>query len=281
MVRLIGFLVGAAFCFVLFIAAIQPRDSDPVAPHGEEAPHYAWTFNGPMGLGVLGKFDNRQLQRGFQVYKEVCSACHGMTLLAFRDLQAIGFSEPEVKAIAKGWDKKIPSISETGEPAERDALPSDRFPPAFPNEVAGRAANNNAYPPDLSLITKAREDGSNYVTALVGHGYDEAARPEGWETPDGLYFNKYYPNLNIAMPPPIAADDQVTYADGTKATIGQMAADVSAFLTWAAEPKAIARKQTGLGVVIFLTILAVLAFLTYLRVWAPIKKGGMDPMPAE
>ncbi|MDT7933158.1 MAG: cytochrome c1 [Sphingomonadaceae bacterium] len=273
MVRLIGFLAGAAFCFVLLVAAIQPRDAQTETPHGLEPIKTHWSFNGPNGMGVLGKYDRAQLQRGFQVYKEICSSCHSMHLVAFRDLTAIGFSEPEVKAIAKNWNYKVPTINDDGTPGERAPLPADRIPGPFANEKAARAANNNALPPDFSLIAKAREGGPDYIHSLVAKGYDESARPKGWETPEGLYFNKYFPNLNIAMPPPLVQDGQVTYNDGTKATVDQMGKDVSAFLMWASEPRLEERRSTGLAVVMFLSVLAVFAWATYRKVWAPLKKG--------
>lgn len=277
--RLIAPLVGLVFVFVLFVGAIQPREAPVPVVHGEHPVKSEWSWDGPLGFGVLGKFDNQQLQRGFQVFREVCSGCHGVTLLSFRNLQDIGFSEAEVKAIAKEY--QIASLDPaTGEPATRPGIPSDKFPPAFANDIAARAANNNAVPPDLTLMAKAREGGADYVHSLL-IGYDEKARPKGWETPEGLYFNRYFPSLNLAMPPPISQDGQVTYADGTKATVDQMSRDVTAFLMWAAEPKMVERKQTGLGVIIFLSILGVFAYLTYQSVWAPLKAQYKNPHPAE
>jgi ubiquinol-cytochrome c reductase cytochrome c1 subunit len=277
MVRFLAFLVGLAFCFVLFVAAIAPREATEHAPHGEPPEPYRFTFDGPMGRGVFGTFDQAQLQRGFQVYREVCSACHGLSLVAFRNLQEIGFSEAEVKAIAAEFE--VPAIDpNTGEPTTRKALPSDKWPSPFPNQTAARAANNNAYPPDLSLITKARHDGPHYVRSLL-MGYVDP--PAGMEPPDGLNYNKYFPTLYIAMVNPLS-DDQVTYNDGTKATVEQMATDVAAFLTWTAEPTMMARRQTGLAVVGFLSILTVLAWLTYRAVWADVKTGGgRGVQPAE
>ncbi|MFN3288240.1 MAG: cytochrome c1 [Sphingomonadaceae bacterium] len=276
MVRFLAFLVGLAFCFVLFVAAIAPREKSEYVPHGEPPAPYRFTFDGPMGRGVFGTFDQAQLQRGFQVYKEVCAACHGLSLVAFRNLQEIGFSEAEVKAIAAEYE--VPTIDpNTGEATTRKALPSDKFPAPFPNQTAARAANNNAYPPDLSLITKARHDGSHYVRSLL-MGYVDP--PAGFEVPEGLNYNKYFPNLTIAMVNPLS-DDQVTYNDGTKATVEQMATDVAAFLTWTAEPKLMERRRTGLAVVSFLSILTVLAWLTYKAVWADVKKGKASPQPAE
>ena len=201
-----------------------------------------------------------------QVYKEVCAGCHSLNRVAFRNLADLGFTAPEVKALAKAYE--VPSINDkTGETSTRKALPSDHFPAPYPNETAARAANNNALPPDLSLITKAREEGPQYVHSLVA-GYAKA--PAGWVVPQGLYYNPYFRSLNIAMPPPLT-DGQVTYADGTKASVEQMAEDVSAFLTWTAEPKLEARRRTGLGAVLFLIILTGLAYMSYQRVWADLK----------
>ncbi len=270
MVRLGALGVGLVFVLALLWAAVQPRDAllpDPVKALHREPVKLVWAQNGPGNLGLLGTFDRAQLQRGFQVYKEVCSACHAIHRVAFRDLAAIGFTEPQIKALAKGY--QIPSIDDkTGEPNTRPGLPSDKFPLIYPNEVAARAAQNGALPPDLSLITKAREGGGDYVHSLIT-GYADA--PKGWEVPTGLYYNPYFRTLNVAMPPPLAADGQVTYADGTKATVDQMARDAAAFLTWTAEPKLEQRKSTGMAVIIFLIILSGLAYLSYQRVWADIK----------
>ncbi len=271
MVRLGALAVGLFFCIAVLWGAVQPRDAvppDPVKALHKHPQEIEWTHNGPGNLGILGTFDRKQLQRGFQVYKEVCSACHSINRVAFRDLAALGFSPAEVKAIAAEYE--IASVDDkTGEPATRKATPADKFPLNYPNEAAARAAQNGALPPDLSLITKAREDGPNYVHSLI-NGYADA--PANWTVPDGLYYNPYFKSLNIAMPPPIAADDQVTYADGTKATKDQMARDVATFLTWTAEPKLESRKETGLAAIIFLLIMTGLGYLSYKKVWADIKR---------
>lgn len=270
MIRLGALGVGLLFVIAVLWGAVQPREAvipDQIAALHKHPQEIAWTHNGPGNVGILGTFDRKQLQRGFQVYKEVCSACHSIHRVAFRDLAALGFSAPEVKAIAAGYD--IAAIDEkTGEPNTRKGLPSDKFPLIYPNEIAARAAQNGALPPDLSLITKAREDGSNYVHSLIT-GYADA--PAKWTVPSGLYYNPYFKSLNIAMPPPLAADGQVTYADGTKATRDQYARDVATFLTWTAEPKLEARKSTGVAAILFLVILTMLGYLSYRRVWADIK----------
>lgn len=237
----------------------------PVAPKG------GFSFDGP-----IGKWDTQQLQRGYQVYKEVCAACHGLKFVAFRNLADLGYNEAEVQAEAASW--VVPGIDpDTGEASTRPGKPTDKFPSPYPNDVAAAAANNNAIPPDLSLMTKARNDGSNYVYSLLS-GYGEpdpeklaSEKAADFETPPGLYFNKYFANVNLAMSPPLAIDDQVAYADGTPATISQMSEDVAAFLTWTAEPKMIKRKQTGWAVIGFLLFATILAFLSYKQIWAGVK----------
>ncbi|VVT17126.1 Cytochrome C [Sphingomonas aurantiaca] len=279
MVRLIASIVGAAFVLVLGIAlfgSISGAITDPVAPSAESVAHKHPKELELASNGVFGKFDRRQLQRGFQVYKEVCAACHSLRLVSFRDLQKIGYSEPEVKAIASQWVIEQPSINpETGEPATRKNIPSDRFPLPFANEVAARAANNNALPPDLSLITKAREEGTAYVHSLLtGYTTQPAALLKEFpdiKTPEGLHYNPYFANLNIAMPPPLTSDGQVTYADGTKPTKEQMSTDVSAFLTWTAEPNLEARHAAGFASIIFILIFCGLAWGAYQNVWRDVK----------
>ncbi len=221
--------------------------------------------------GAFGRFDKQQLQRGFQVYKEVCSACHSLRLVAFRDLKALGYNEDEVKAIAAGF--QVPGVDQaTGETNMRAGLATDYFPKPYPNDIAARAANNNAIPPDLSLMTKAREDGPAYVYSLLT-GYQAQPAKLLKEFPDAktspnLHYNPYFANLNLAMTPPLTAEGQVTYGDGTKASVDQMAKDVAAFLIWTAEPTLDKRKQTGWPVVGFLLFLTIIAYLAYRNIWA-------------
>ncbi len=225
-----------------------------------------WSFEGPFG-----KFDQAQLQRGFQVYKEVCAACHSLHLVAFRTLGDKGgplFSEAEVKAIAAAYEVQD-GPDQDGEMFARPARPSDKFPGPYANEQQGRAANNGAYPPDLSLIAKARADGPNYLYSLLT-GYYEA--PADVHLNPGMSYNPYFPGGQIAMPQPIS-DDQVTYADGTPATVDQMSKDLAAFLMWTAEPKLEERKSLGFSVMIFLAIMTVLFYFANKRVWAPVKRG--------
>jgi len=279
MVRPIAFLVGLGFAGILLYSLIMGAAayiSEPPQPTAEHEFHLHPKEVSFASDGPFGKFDRQQLQRGFQVYKEVCSACHSLHQVAFRDFADLGFTDPEVKAIAKGWSTEVPSINpETGEPATRKGTPADKIPSPYPNEVAARAGNNNALPPDLSLMTKARHDGPAYVYSLLTGYQAQPAEllkkfPDS-KTPPSLHYNPYFANLNIAMPPPLVADGQVTYADGTKATVDQMAKDVAAFLTWTAEPKLEARHRAGLAVIIFLLIATTLAYLSYRNIWAGIK----------
>ena len=222
--------------------------------------------------GAFGRYDKQQLQRGFQVYKEVCSACHSLRLVAFRDLAALGYNADEVKAIAAGF--QVPGVDpNTGEANLRPGLSTDYFPKPFANDIAARAANNNAVPPDLSLMTKARHEGGAYVYSLLtGYQAQPAALLKEFpdaKTPPGLHFNPYFPNLNLAMAPPLTAEGQVTYGEGNpKPTVDQMAKDVSAFLVWTAEPKADKRKQTGWPVLGFLLFATALGYMAYRNVWA-------------
>ena len=224
-------------------------------------PQLNWSFS-----GILGTFDRASQQRGLQVYKEVCSGCHGMRLLAYRNLNAIGYNEDEIKAFAA--ENSVNTINDDGEVIERQARPSDKFVSPYPNDKAARAANGGAYPPDLSLIVKARPDGANYLHALLT-GYIDA--PSEQKVPDGMYYNKYYSGNLIGMPQPLY-DDGVEYADGTKATPDQMARDVTAFLAWASEPEMEDRKRLGISVILFLLVLTALSYFAMKQIWAPIKK---------
>ncbi len=291
MIRFIGFFVGLAFAGVLLISLVMDLAGFFSSPPEETAEHKYHKHPKHLALasdGPFGTFDRQQLQRGFQVYKEVCAACHGLSLVAFRDLHDLGYEEPEVKAIADQWAIEVPTINpDTGEPATRKAIPSDNFPSPYANETAARAANNNALPPDLSLIAKAREGGAAYTySILTGYQRQPASLVREFpaaRTPPGLHYNPYFANLNIAMPPPLTAAGQVTYAPGNPAaTVDQMAKDVSAFLVWAAEPKLENRHRAGIAVVIFLLVGTVLAYLAYRQIWAEAKRkvrptGALDP----
>jgi ubiquinol-cytochrome c reductase cytochrome c1 subunit len=286
MVRFFAFLVGLGFVAVAAwslgwgVAAYFKETHEESVEHKfhEEPKHVAFSFDGPFG-----KYDRKQLQRGFQVYKEVCAACHGLNFVAFRNLAEIGYDEAEVKAIADQWAIQVPDVDpKTGEATTRKALAADRFPSPYPNEVAARAANNNAMPPDLSLITKARHGGASYVYSLLrGYQNPPGDLPAENRPGEGLHFNPYFPNLNIAMPPPIQADGQVTYADGTPPTQDNMAKDVSAFLAWTAEPRLENRHRAGLATLIFLLFATILAYLSYKNVWATAKRNVRVTGPLE
>jgi ubiquinol-cytochrome c reductase cytochrome c1 subunit len=275
MVRKIAGVVGALFVLSLIWALWGSISGVITDPPKETAAEIFHKDPKPLHLasdGPFGKFDQQQLQRGFQVFKEVCAACHSLKLVAFRDLKGIGYSDAQVKAIAEQWVIEQPTINpDTGEMTTRKNVPSDHFPSPFANEIAARAANNNALPPDLSLITKAREGGAPYVHSILT-GYEPIPAELKKNFPDslplpGLHYNPYFPSLNIAMAQQLTTDGQVQYQDGTKPTIDQMAKDVSAFLVWTAEPKLESRHAAGFATVIFLLIFCVLAWGAYKNVW--------------
>lgn len=220
-----------------------------------------WPFE-----GLFGSFDRQSAQRGAQVYFEVCSACHSMKHVYYRNLKQIGFSEEEIVQISK--NKVVVDYSDKDvAPFERPGLPSDAFVGPYANKSEAQLSNNGAYPVDLSLIIKAREDGANYLFSLLT-GYEE--NKTGVKTPDGLYYNSYFHGNFIAMPQPLS-DDQVQYIDGTKATIEQMAKDVTIFLQWAAEPEMEERKSMGIKVMIFLSIFTIIFIIAKRRIWKDVK----------
>ncbi|HJP68764.1 MAG TPA: cytochrome c1 [Sphingomicrobium sp.] len=289
MVRVIGFLVGLVFAGVLLISLITgvaTNLSNPPAPLASEEFHKPPKTLHLQSDGPFGTFDLRQVQRGFQVYSEVCSACHSLKLVSFRDLKDLGYNDAEIKKIASDWKTQVPSINpDTGEASTRKALPSDTFPPPFANETAARAANNNALPPDLSLITKAREGGAAYVYSILTGFQAQPAEllkkfPDA-KTPPNLHYNPYFANLNIAMPPPLTTDGQVQYQDGTKPTVDQMARDVAAFLVWTANPELERRHGAGFAVTIFLLIATILGYLAYQQIWHEAKRSVRVTGPLE
>lgn len=220
-----------------------------------------WSWESPHGV-----FDRGELQRGFQVFKEVCAACHGVHLLRFEKLAALGYNSAEIKAIANEYEIKD-GPNDEGEMFVRKGLPSDHVPKPYPNVQAARAANNGAAPPDLSLIVKARKYGPDYLYSLLT-GYQE--QPPGFEMSDGMYYNRAFEGFQIAMPAPLA-DGGVTYADGTTASVAQMARDVTAFLAWAAEPELEERKQMGWKVLFFLIFFTGILFALMKRIWSRVK----------
>ena len=235
--------------------------STPVlAAEVPDVPSVNWSFN-----GLFGTFDRGALQRGFQVYSEVCASCHSLSLLSYRNLQAIGFSEDQVKKIAAEVEIEDGPDDE-GEMFERPGRPSDRFKAPFPNSQAARASNGGAMPPDLSLMTKARKNGANYLHALLT-GFTNP--PADKEMAEGMSYNVYFPGGQIAMAPPLS-EDIVEYEDKTKATVAQMSRDVTTFLAWAAEPELEERKRMGVKVVLFLIVLTGLFYAIKRRVWADL-----------
>lgn len=267
MIRIVSILVGLFFTVVLgwsFLTGAITTAQEGL-PHTVEAQfhkkpkHVAFASD-----GAFGRFDKQQLQRGFQVYQEVCAACHSLTHVAYRDLAALGYNEAEVKAIAAAATINAADPL-TGEMVDRPGLASDKFPKVI---YGGKGS-----PPDLSLITKARHHGGPYVYSLLtGYENPPANLPEANRPGEGLYYNPYFANLNLSMAAPLTGDGQVTYSDGTNATVDQMAKDVAAFLIWTAEPKLDKRKQTGWVVLGFLLLATVLAYMSYRSIWAD-KKG--------
>lgn len=277
MIRILSILVGLFFTVALawsFGNGAYQAITEPASPTAEHEFHKHPKDLRLASDGPFGKFDRQQLQRGFQVYKEVCAACHSLRLVAFRDLKALGYNDDEVKAIAAGFN--VPGLDpNTGEANTRPGLATDYFPMPFANDIAARAANNNAVPPDLSLIAKARHDGATYTYSLLTGYQNQPAEllrkfPDS-KTGPGLHYNPYFANLNLAMAPPLTGEGQVSYGDGTKSTVDQMAKDISAFLVWTAEPKLEKRHQTGWPVLIFLLFATVLGNMAYRNVWRNTK----------
>ncbi len=245
----------ALTALLLAPAPVLAADETPPLPRQE------WSFD-----GVFGTYDLAAAQRGFQVYKEICSACHPVKHLYFRDLAAIGYSADEVKAIAATY-QVTDGPNDQGQMYQRPGRPSDPIPGPFPNDQAARAANNGALPPDQSLIVKARHGGPDYVYGILT-GYKEEP-PPGFKMLEGMNYNEYFPGHQIAMPPPLS-DNAVTFADGTPATVPQMAHDVVTFLTWAAEPNLDDRHRTGFKVILFLVVAAAVFYAAKRKIWAPI-----------
>ena len=253
-------LLGALAAAAAFTLALGAPSHDSEAAEGVAVPHQEWSFH-----GIFGQYDRAELQRGLQVYVESCAACHSLKRIAFRNLADLGYSEAEVKAFASQF-QVVDGPDDDGEMFERAALASDYFPLPFPNDKAAAAANGGAVPPDLSLMTKARAGGADYVYALMT-GYVDP--PEDVEILEGLNYNKYFPGHQIAMAAPLF-EDGVEYADGTPATVEQMARDVSAFLTWAAEPEMEERKRMGIKVVLFLIVFTAMLYAVKRKVWSDL-----------
>ena len=276
MKKLVSTLLSLVFAAGLGTAALAAGDSE----HHKKPEEQKWSFSGPFGM-----YDKAQLQRGLKVYIEACAACHSLDRIAFRNFEALGYSEEQVKSLAAEYEV-TDGPNEEGEMFERPAIPADYFPNPFPNPEAAAYANNGAAPPDFSLIAKARgsirgfpqfvidiftmyaEGGPDYIHALLT-GYEEP--PEGVEVTEGTYYNPYFLNgISLAMPPPLD-DELVTYDDGTPETVDQYSRDVSAFLMWAAEPKLETRKSLGFKVIIFILIFSGLLYLSKKSVWSRVE----------
>lgn len=249
-------LKALAFSAALFTSA--PALAAGTAP---PPPNAGFSFN-----SLFGTFDRASAQRGFQVYKEVCAACHAMRQLSYRNLMDLGLTEAQVREIAATFTV-TDGPNDEGQMFERPGRVSDRFRRPFANEQAARAANNGAYPPDLSVMVKARKDGANYMHALLT-GYGDP--PPGVTLMEGMNYNRWFPGYQIAMPN-VLNEDQLEFADGTRATVEQMSRDVTTFLAWAAEPEMETRRAMGVKVLIFLTILGGLVYAVKRRVWADVK----------
>lgn len=251
------------FMFASMLAVALTAGAWLAASAQEEAPSppsQSWSFD-----GIFGTPDIRAAQRGFQIYSEVCSNCHSMKEMHYRDLTGIGFSEADVKAIAAGFT--VPQgTDDEGQPKEGPATAADQFRSPFPNEKAARAALNGALPPDLSLIVNARPDGPNYVYGILT-GY--ADPPAGFKMQPGMNYNQYFPGHQIAMPQPLT-DGRVTYTDGTPSNLSQEAHDVVTFLYWTANPETTQRKQIGIRVILFLILLTGVTYAVKRKVWSDV-----------
>ncbi|MCB9996464.1 MAG: cytochrome c1 [Rhodospirillales bacterium] len=247
-------LIPILFCFVIAIGAASPAK----AAEGEHPPHLHWSFQ-----GMFGSYDKAALQRGYKVYSQVCAACHSMDRVYYRNLTALGYSEAEVKAIAAGFTV-TDGPNDEGDMFERPARPSDHMVNPFPNKEAAVYANNGAFPPDMSLLAKARHGGANYIFGVMT-GYEEP--PVDAELLPGQYWNRYMPGHVIAMAPPLS-DGMVSYEDGSPETVAQYASDVAHFLSWASEPTLESRKRTGFKALLFLLVFAGVMYATKKKIWA-------------
>jgi len=256
--------IGKKLSYVAAVAAVAGfalwggTATDVAASESERPEAQDWQFEGPFG-----SFDVAAIQRGLQVYLEVCSACHSLGQVAYRNLADLGFNADEVKAIAAEYEV-TDGPDDNGDMFQRPARPSDRFVLAFPNEKAARAANNGAFPTDLSLLAKAHPAGPNYIFALLT-GFEDP--PEKVKLGEGMNYNPYFSGQQIAMAPPLF-EDGVEYSDGTKATVEQMAWDVANFLQWTAEPEMEDRKRIGWKVVLFLLVLSSMLYAVKRKIWS-------------
>ena len=247
---------------VIFISTISSFSN--AAGESEKPLSPGWSFK-----GFFGTFDRASLQRGYQVYTEVCSACHSMKYLSYRNLGepgGPGFSKEQVKIIASQFEITDGPNSD-GDMFTRPARPSDKFVSPYPNDQAATAANGGAYPPDMSVLVKARSGGADYIYSLLV-GYEDP--PEGITLDDGVYYNKYMAGNKIKMSNPLS-DGIVEYSDGTEATIDQMSRDVVTFLSWAAETHMEARHKTGFRAIIYLIIITILVYFAMKKIWSRVE----------
>ncbi len=253
--RILGAVLGLGFAASAVIGAPSAQ-----AAEGTALPHQSWSFD-----GIFGSFDRAAMQRGLQIYREVCAGCHGLKRIAFRNLTDLGYGEEEIKAFASEATI-VDGPDDEGEMFEREGRPPDYFPSPFPNDKAAAAANGGAAPPDLSLMAKARKGGPDYIYALLT-GYEDP--PADFELMEGLNYNPYFPGNQIAMAAPLD-DDAVEYADGTEASLDQMSKDVANFLMWTAEPSLEVRKRTGVKVILFLIVLTALFYAVKRKIWSDL-----------
>jgi ubiquinol-cytochrome c reductase cytochrome c1 subunit len=247
------------FFITLFFPAMADSSLEPKHPK-----HVEWEFDGPFGT-----FDRESIQRGFKVYKEVCSACHAIKRIAFRSLEEIGFSHEEIKSLAASYSVKD-GPNDEGEMFERPGRASDHIVEPYANDNAARAANNGALPPDLSLIVKARKFGADYVYSLLT-GYETP--PTDFQLGENMHYNPYFlgGGSQLAMPPPLLQDGQVEYTDGVNPSVDQMARDVVNFLQWTAEPEMEQRKSLGVKAIVFVVIFTILFYFAYKRIWRNLR----------
>jgi ubiquinol-cytochrome c reductase cytochrome c1 subunit len=255
-------ILQAAVALALVSASAQAAEQKTLSP-----PNRDWSFE-----GIFGAYDNATLKRGHQVYRDVCSSCHSMDLMAYRNLQRIGYTWDEVKAIAAEYEvpaepnEEGETVDEDGNILMRPATPSDGFARAFANEAAARAANSGRLPPELTLLAKSRKGGADYLMALLTGFRDP---PDNVELADGVSFNLYYPGNYISMIEPLT-EDMVEYTDGTKATVEQMASDVVTFMAWASDPTLERRKREGRWIILGLAFFSLLLFWVKRRTWAKL-----------
>ena len=243
----------------LSLIALAPGQVQ-AAGGGVEIPQQQWPHK-----TSLGKYDKAALQRGFQIYRENCSSCHSLELLSYRNLASLGYNEAQIKAVASEATV-IDGPNDEGDMFERPGRPADRFQSPFENPEQARFANNGAFPPDMSLLIKARPGGEDYIYALLT-GYTEA--PANVDLKDGMYWNTYFPGHQIAMAPPIA-EGLISYSDGTEASVEQAARDVTQFLAWASEPHMEHRKTMGIKILMFLAAFSVIAYIAKRKMWADV-----------